>query len=309
MCNRIVLIDRGRVVLYGAVDQIKREFSTNAVLVHGKADFRSLPGVLRGAAGEQPLAAVPGAGRRRRRRLPCAGRPGWRVKIERFELAEPSLDDIFVSVVSGDPGAREGGEGASWLWRPTGRATRPSLRRRRPMGNVWKVCGRRVQPAGPQAILPPLADRHAVLHRRDRRDRRLHRNAQGRCPAAGLRRPGRSDAGLLSQPAMRPTGPRRFWRPLRTRMPPEAPCEAGTIQGYYLIPADYLTSTQRHAVSPGASRRRAKRVTAFQAFLTAHLLSERTGRVAEGAPGRCGLNYRSVADAREMPRLRGSSFR
>jgi len=34
-------------------------------------------------------------------------RPG--VKVERFELAEPSLDDIFVTVVTGDTGRAPAG--------------------------------------------------------------------------------------------------------------------------------------------------------------------------------------------------------
>jgi ABC-2 type transport system ATP-binding protein len=101
MCNRIVLIDKGRVVLYGPVDQIKREFSSNAVLVHGKADFRSIPGVreARQENNHWRLCLAPGATPQGIFRS-LANQDGAR--IERFELAEPSLDDIFVTVVSGD---------------------------------------------------------------------------------------------------------------------------------------------------------------------------------------------------------------
>jgi ABC-2 type transport system ATP-binding protein len=111
MCNRIVLIDRGRVVLYGPVDQIKREFSTHAVLVHGKADFSAVPGVrearqennhwrLSLASGATPQGVFRALGEQDDAR------------IERFELAEPSLDDIFISVVSGDAPAGEDGSDA-----------------------------------------------------------------------------------------------------------------------------------------------------------------------------------------------------
>ncbi len=98
LCNRIALIDRGRTVLYGAVHEIKREFAGNAIVLEGDGDFSRLPGVLEtrqdegtwhlslaiGANPQQVFAAL-------------ASRPATRV--ERFELAEPSLDDIFVTVV------------------------------------------------------------------------------------------------------------------------------------------------------------------------------------------------------------------
>lgn len=100
MCNRIVLIDQGRTVLYGPVQQIKREFATNAVLVAGHGDFADLPGVLAVrqenqhwrlslAAGADPQAVL----------RALAGRPD--MAVTRFELAEPSLDDIFIQVVQG----------------------------------------------------------------------------------------------------------------------------------------------------------------------------------------------------------------
>ncbi len=101
MCNRIVLIDKGRTVLYGEVDKIKRDFATNAVLVGGQGDFTGLPGVLdmRQENSHWRLSLAPGAEPQTIFRT-LAGRDG--VKIDRFELAEPSLDDIFIAVVQGD---------------------------------------------------------------------------------------------------------------------------------------------------------------------------------------------------------------
>jgi ABC-2 type transport system ATP-binding protein len=109
MCDRIVLIDKGRTVLYGAVDQIKRDFSSNAVLIHGQADFASLPGVLeaRKENNHWHLALAQGATAQTVFRA-LAQQEGAR--IERFELAEPSLDDIFINVVSG-AGERKALEG------------------------------------------------------------------------------------------------------------------------------------------------------------------------------------------------------
>jgi ABC-2 type transport system ATP-binding protein len=98
LCNRIVLINRGRSVLYGEVDQIKRDFAANAIVVEGQGDFTGLPGVLdaRRDNGAWHLALAPGTGPQAVFRA-LAQRDG--VKIDRFELAEPSLDDVFISVV------------------------------------------------------------------------------------------------------------------------------------------------------------------------------------------------------------------
>jgi len=112
MCHRIVLIDKGRTVLYGTVDQIKRDFSTNAVLVEGQGDFHSLPGVLeaRRENSHWHLSLAQGATPQAVLRA-LAEQEGAR--IERFELAEPSLDDIFINVVQDGASARNSGREAS----------------------------------------------------------------------------------------------------------------------------------------------------------------------------------------------------
>jgi len=99
MCSRIALIDRGRTVLYGEVEQIKRNFAGNAVAVKGTGDFTNIPGVLetRQVNGDWHMALAPGASPQDVFRT-LANRDG--IKIERFEIAEPSLDDIFISVVT-----------------------------------------------------------------------------------------------------------------------------------------------------------------------------------------------------------------
>jgi ABC-2 type transport system ATP-binding protein len=101
LCNRIVLISEGRTVLYGLVNDIKRNFAGNAVTVQGQGNFEQIPGVLetRRQNSTWHLALEIGADPQDVFRT-LAERDG--VRIERFELAEPSLDDIFVSVVSGE---------------------------------------------------------------------------------------------------------------------------------------------------------------------------------------------------------------
>jgi len=47
LCERIVLIDHGKVMLYGGLAEIRRRFSGNAVLVRSPLALPSLPGVER----------------------------------------------------------------------------------------------------------------------------------------------------------------------------------------------------------------------------------------------------------------------
>ncbi len=108
LCNRIVLINRGRSVLYGEVNAIKRQFAGNAILIEGQGDFSQVPGVLeaRGDNGAWHLALGVGVDPQAVFRE-IASRPD--IKIERFELAEASLDDIFIQVVAEQPVGEEVG--------------------------------------------------------------------------------------------------------------------------------------------------------------------------------------------------------
>jgi ABC-2 type transport system ATP-binding protein len=105
LCDRIVLINQGSTVLYGPVSEIKRNFAGNAISIEGQGDFGRIPGVLetQNHNGNWHLALEIGVDPQRIFRA-LAARDN--VKVERFELAEPSLDDIFVQVVS-DRGSQD----------------------------------------------------------------------------------------------------------------------------------------------------------------------------------------------------------
>lgn len=106
LCNRIVLISRGRAVLDGKVDDIKRNFAGNAVVVGGTGNVEGLPGVLevRRQNSDWHLSLAPGTDPQDVL-LALARRGGTR--IDHFEVAEPSLEDIFVTVVQGEARAEE----------------------------------------------------------------------------------------------------------------------------------------------------------------------------------------------------------
>jgi len=100
LCDRIVLIDHGKVMLYGVLDEIRRKFSGNAVLVRAVGELPSLPGVERVEAhnGALKLTLAPGA----RSQEVLKALVAKNVPVEQFEIAMPTLDEIFIRVVQGE---------------------------------------------------------------------------------------------------------------------------------------------------------------------------------------------------------------
>lgn len=106
MAQRLLMIDRGEQKLYGTVDAVRAQYALPAVRVEGNGDWASLSGVERVEAEEN------GNGRQaallylKPQATPDAvlGEIARRddMHIRRFELAVPSLNDIFVQVVTGD---------------------------------------------------------------------------------------------------------------------------------------------------------------------------------------------------------------
>jgi ABC-2 type transport system ATP-binding protein len=112
LCTRIVLINKGQSVLYGKVDEIKRDFAGNAVRIEGQGDFANLPGVLeaRKHNGMWQMTLTQGTNPQDIFHTLANFDD---VKIERFEVAEPSVEDIFVSVVQGQKAVDEQSVSAS----------------------------------------------------------------------------------------------------------------------------------------------------------------------------------------------------
>ena len=101
LCDRLVLINQGHVVLYGSLEEIRRRYEARAVLVRCQ---NPLPEIIAGTAGRERLNGVtklllaPGATPQDvLRSLVSQDRV-----IEQFEIAVPTLDEIFIRVVQGD---------------------------------------------------------------------------------------------------------------------------------------------------------------------------------------------------------------
>jgi ABC-2 type transport system ATP-binding protein len=97
LSDRILLIDEGRDVLYGDLDQIRREFSGDALLVRAIGALPPLPNVevVSLSNGTTKLALGEGTSPQEILRALLAAD----VSIEKFEIAVPTLDEIFIRVV------------------------------------------------------------------------------------------------------------------------------------------------------------------------------------------------------------------
>jgi ABC-2 type transport system ATP-binding protein len=102
LCDRILLINNGHSVLYGDLEAIREDYSGHAVLVKTRGDLPDLPGVV--ADGK-----VQGNGYSRLTLAPEVA-PQDILKslvergtmIEAFEIAVPTLDEIFIRAVRGE---------------------------------------------------------------------------------------------------------------------------------------------------------------------------------------------------------------
>lgn len=99
MCDRILLINEGRRVLYGPLEEIKAQYAEHAVLVRYSGSLQGLVGARRIEQRERDHLVI----------LEDNVSPQdilrqlveRNVSIERFEVATPPLEEIFIQVVEG----------------------------------------------------------------------------------------------------------------------------------------------------------------------------------------------------------------
>jgi len=100
LCDRILLVDKGSVMLQGSLNKIHKQFAKPEILVRSS---NPLPADLAGVASIQPennharVILQPGASAKAV--LVEMMRRG--VELEHFEIAEPTLDEIFIQIVTG----------------------------------------------------------------------------------------------------------------------------------------------------------------------------------------------------------------
>ncbi len=99
LCDRIAMIHYGRVVLQGAVAEVRRRFARDILHLSGSGEVKAIPGVLhieRHTASDWHLTLAPDTSPQTVLKALVAN---GQFIIDRFDMALPTLDEIFVQVV------------------------------------------------------------------------------------------------------------------------------------------------------------------------------------------------------------------
>jgi ABC-2 type transport system ATP-binding protein len=103
ICDDICLVNRSRKILSGSIREVKRGFGRNSVALRYEGgdgvleDAALVASVVRHSDDLEALLAPGADAQELLRRLLAAG-----ARVSRFELVEPSLNDIFIEKVGGD---------------------------------------------------------------------------------------------------------------------------------------------------------------------------------------------------------------
>ena len=99
VCDRVLMINKGQVVLYGTLDEIRSNYSNNSVIVEGKRIPDNIPGVVEIKDHNKHVELFLDEKTSSQDVLNTLVSKG--VKVSRFELSTPSLNEIFIRVVKG----------------------------------------------------------------------------------------------------------------------------------------------------------------------------------------------------------------
>ena len=100
LCDRILLIDRGRDLLYGNLDEIRRRYSGHAVLVRTAGDLPPVAGVEQVLSHNSSAVKLVLSSDATPQRV-LQALIAQNAIVEKFEIAVPTLDEIFIRVVEG----------------------------------------------------------------------------------------------------------------------------------------------------------------------------------------------------------------
>jgi len=100
MCDRILMINRGRNVLYGDIPSIKAKYRNNSVLVEYDGELGQIEGVQSSRQVNHALELTLADGVTPQMVLTRLVQRG--VSLRRFELSTPSLNEIFIKVAGNE---------------------------------------------------------------------------------------------------------------------------------------------------------------------------------------------------------------
>jgi ABC-2 type transport system ATP-binding protein len=97
LCDRILMINHGCLVLYGNLAEIKSRYRSNSVLLEFAGDLGEVPGVTEKRTHKGCIELILDANTTPQQVLERLVRTG--ITIDRFEVATPPLNEIFLRVV------------------------------------------------------------------------------------------------------------------------------------------------------------------------------------------------------------------
>jgi len=99
LCDRVLMIDKGRTILYGDLMETRAEFRRNSVLVATDGELGDLPGVVDRKFNKDSVELVLAPDTTPQAMLDRLRDRG--IAINRFEVSTPSLNEIFLNLVGG----------------------------------------------------------------------------------------------------------------------------------------------------------------------------------------------------------------
>lgn len=98
MCERIILINKGRILLNGVLEEVRRQFASNDLIVRTSQDIPAdIPGVTSVSKFNQHIRLTVEEGLDANGVLGELIRRG--IEIEHFSIATPTLNEIFISAI------------------------------------------------------------------------------------------------------------------------------------------------------------------------------------------------------------------
>lgn len=98
MCDRIFMIHKGKGFLYGKIDEIKSSYGKNTILLEFEGSLGNIPGIkkINNSGNYAELIMEPGTDAQ-----VILKNLADMVRIQKFEISAPTLNEIFIQVVEG----------------------------------------------------------------------------------------------------------------------------------------------------------------------------------------------------------------
>ena len=100
ICDRVLMVNDGREVLYGSIEEVKARFRTHSVQVNVEGEIGDLPGVIDKKYNKDSVELLLATDTRPQINLDHMREQG--IIINRFEVKTPSLNEIFLNIAGAD---------------------------------------------------------------------------------------------------------------------------------------------------------------------------------------------------------------